>query len=74
MPSPLILSPCIQVCRIAEDTDLCLGCGRTLTEIAAWSSLTDRERRAVLTLLPGRLTAGPAGAASQDAASVLRSP
>ena len=40
-------SPCINVCRIDEVTRLCVGCLRTLDEIAAWSVLTDGERRAV---------------------------
>ena len=40
-------SPCINVCRIDETTRLCVGCLRTLDEIAAWSVLTDRERRDV---------------------------
>jgi hypothetical protein len=40
-------SPCINVCRIDEATHLCVGCLRTLDEIAAWSVLTDGERRDV---------------------------
>ncbi|HWM61977.1 MAG TPA: DUF1289 domain-containing protein [Rhizomicrobium sp.] len=36
-------------------TGLCLGCGRTLEEIAAWSALGDAERRAVMEQLPERL-------------------
>jgi predicted Fe-S protein YdhL (DUF1289 family) len=42
-----VSSPCINVCRIDEATRLCIGCLRTLDEIAAWSVLTDGERRAV---------------------------
>jgi predicted Fe-S protein YdhL (DUF1289 family) len=33
---------------------LCEGCFRTLEEIAAWSSMSDEERRAVLARLPAR--------------------
>jgi predicted Fe-S protein YdhL (DUF1289 family) len=40
-------SPCINVCRIDEATRLCAGCLRTLDEIAAWSVLSDSERREV---------------------------
>jgi len=40
-------SPCINVCRIDEATRLCIGCLRTLDEIAAWSVLNDSERRDV---------------------------
>jgi predicted Fe-S protein YdhL (DUF1289 family) len=40
-------SPCINVCRIDQGTRLCIGCLRTLDEIAAWSVLNDSERRDV---------------------------
>ena len=40
-------SPCINICRIDEATRLCAGCLRTLDEIAAWSVLSDSERRDV---------------------------
>jgi uncharacterized protein len=40
-------SPCISVCRIDEASGLCVGCSRTLDEIAAWSVLDDDARRAV---------------------------
>jgi uncharacterized protein len=43
-----IASPCISVCRIDAATGLCVGCARTLDEIAAWGSLDDEARRAVL--------------------------
>jgi predicted Fe-S protein YdhL (DUF1289 family) len=40
-------SPCINVCRIDDATGLCVGCLRSLDEIAAWSVLSDHERRDV---------------------------
>jgi len=49
-----VASPCINVCRMNPDTALCEGCLRTLDEIAAWSSLTSKEKRAVLDRLPAR--------------------
>jgi predicted Fe-S protein YdhL (DUF1289 family) len=30
------------------DGDVCIGCGRALDEIIAWSSATDSERQAIL--------------------------
>ncbi len=39
-------SPCVNVCRL--DGGICVGCGRTIAEIAAWSSMNDAERRMVL--------------------------
>ena len=40
-------SPCISVCRIDDASGLCIGCLRTLDEIAAWSMLDDAGKRAV---------------------------
>jgi uncharacterized protein len=50
-----ISSPCIQVCAVSGETGFCIGCGRTLREIAAWRSLTEQERMAIMETLPGRL-------------------
>jgi predicted Fe-S protein YdhL (DUF1289 family) len=33
---------------------LCIGCFRTLDEIAAWGGMTNEERRAVVESLEGR--------------------
>jgi predicted Fe-S protein YdhL (DUF1289 family) len=38
------VTPCVGVCRMAAD-GFCLGCRRTLAEIAGWSALDDAERR-----------------------------
>jgi len=37
-----------------DATGLCVGCLRTLDEIAAWSVLDDDARRTVLASLPAR--------------------
>jgi hypothetical protein len=47
-------SPCIDVCKVDASTGLCVGCGRTLDEIAAWSTLDDDGKRAVWSELPAR--------------------
>ncbi|WP_146536377.1 DUF1289 domain-containing protein [Rubripirellula reticaptiva] len=39
-------SPCINVCAIGI-SGVCLGCHRTLDEIAVYSQLTSDQRRAV---------------------------
>jgi len=49
-----VASPCTSVCRIDESSGLCVGCLRTLDEIAAWSVLDDDARRAVVASLPAR--------------------
>jgi len=36
-------------------TQLCLGCGRTLPEIARWPRMESAERRVVMALLPARM-------------------
>lgn len=52
-------SPCIKVCVVEPDTGLCLGCARTLPEIAAWSALDAESRRRIMAELPGRQRARP---------------
>ena len=48
-------SPCTKVCAIEPMSGLCLGCGRTLTEIEHWLSLTASERAEVMAKLPLRM-------------------
>jgi len=36
------------------DRGLCLGCARTLDEIARWAQMSDTERDRILAELPGR--------------------
>jgi predicted Fe-S protein YdhL (DUF1289 family) len=47
-------TPCIDVCEMDACSGLCVGCGRTLDEIAGWADMSKEERRAIMTLLPGR--------------------
>jgi predicted Fe-S protein YdhL (DUF1289 family) len=51
----VILSPCVRLCAIDPATGLCVGCGRRLAEIANWVGYSDRERRAIIAVLPARL-------------------
>jgi predicted Fe-S protein YdhL (DUF1289 family) len=53
--APVLETPCVIVCLLDTEFGLCIGCGRTLEEIAGWASMTDRERRAIMALLPARL-------------------
>lgn len=39
-------SPCVKVCKI--ENGACVGCGRTLEEIAQWSKMSNAERQRVL--------------------------
>lgn len=47
-----INSPCVNVCRMQGS--LCLGCYRTLDEIAGWSQMSDAEKKQVLNKVAGR--------------------
>lgn len=55
-------SPCRNVCVMHEPSGHCIGCGRTLDEIALWSVFDDDDKRALCALLPARLQALPADA------------
>jgi hypothetical protein len=50
-------TPCIQVCVIDPGSRLCVGCGRTVNEIAAWGGLDESARLAIMARLPARLAA-----------------
>ena len=61
-PPVAIKSPCVLVCTVDGDSGLCLGCHRTLPEIARWSAFSDDERAAIMAELPARRDRiGPAG-------------
>ena len=47
-------SPCISVCVMDATNGVCIGCLRTLDEIAAWSVLDADARRAVLAAIEER--------------------
>ncbi len=53
MPNNAVASPCIKVCRVHED--VCVGCGRSLWEIANWGRFTDEEKRAAIARAADRL-------------------
>ena len=53
-----VASPCISVCRMDAVTGLCVGCLRTLDEIALWGALDDDARRDVLEAIAVRRAAG----------------
>ena len=50
-------SPCISICRMDIDTGWCVGCLRTLDEIACWSLLDDTEKEGVCAELSRRRVA-----------------
>lgn len=52
----VVSSPCVQVCCIEPVSGLCLGCYRTLPEIATWSRKTDTERGFIMDALESRMS------------------
>jgi predicted Fe-S protein YdhL (DUF1289 family) len=50
-----IESPCTKVCVVHPAAKLCIGCGRSLDEIARWIDLNAAERQRIMALLPLRL-------------------
>lgn len=49
-----VTSPCVNICRMDADNTLCLGCFRTLDEIAQWSRVADETKLAILTAVAKR--------------------
>lgn len=54
MSAAPIVTPCIKVCVVDGESGLCLGCFRTLSEIAGWSALPPETRDRVMADLPAR--------------------
>lgn len=62
----MIESPCVKICTLDARSRQCLGCGRTVDEIARWIEMNDAERARIIAELPWRLAASraePANAA-----------
>jgi predicted Fe-S protein YdhL (DUF1289 family) len=51
-------SPCVGVCKLDRSQNMCIGCGRLLAEIAAWSRMTPEEQHKVRELSAARLKPG----------------
>jgi predicted Fe-S protein YdhL (DUF1289 family) len=47
-------SPCLKVCVMHPDAQMCIGCNRSIEEITDWSQMTGDERVVILQELPGR--------------------
>ena len=50
-------TPCVQICVVDPRSGLCIGCGRTVAEIAAWGAMPEPQRRAIMAELEARLIA-----------------
>ena len=59
----MVKSPCVEICQMNAQRAVCIGCYRTLDEIARWPEMSDAQREAVLAELPARRSAGRIAAA-----------
>jgi predicted Fe-S protein YdhL (DUF1289 family) len=50
----LIATPCVKICLIDGESGLCVGCQRTLVEVASWGRLSDAERAEIMAGLAER--------------------
>lgn len=48
-------SPCLDICSLDLSDEYCIGCGRSLDEIAGWLKASEAERRVIVDKLPERL-------------------
>jgi predicted Fe-S protein YdhL (DUF1289 family) len=49
-----VMSPCKSICIMDAKSNMCVGCKRTIDEIACWPMMTDDERRSVVDSLKAR--------------------
>ena len=49
-----VASPCQNICQINPQTGYCVGCLRTIDEIADWLEMSDDEKRKLLNQLDQR--------------------
>jgi predicted Fe-S protein YdhL (DUF1289 family) len=50
-----IQTPCVQICVVDPLSALCIGCGRSVAEIAAWGAMSEPERTEIMAGLGERL-------------------
>jgi predicted Fe-S protein YdhL (DUF1289 family) len=48
------VSPCVGVCTLDRQSLFCIGCARSIAEIAQWPRLSAEEKRRVIEQLPSR--------------------
>ncbi len=49
-----VASPCIRLCELDANKQLCVGCWRHIDEIIAWSKVGELERRDILERVQAR--------------------
>lgn len=49
-----IQSPCVKLCVVHPEERICVGCLRSIDEIASWSRMSPAERSTIMAELPAR--------------------
>ena len=47
-------SPCVNICIVHPQANICTGCFRTIDEISNWSRMSESERKGIIKVLPNR--------------------
>ena len=47
-------SPCVNICIMHPQANICTGCFRTIDEISSWSNMSESERKRIIKELPNR--------------------
>ena len=48
MNQDLFISPCIGICTLDQDSQVCIGCGRSKDEITKWFQLSYDEKMLIM--------------------------
>ena len=49
-----VMSPCKSICIMDAKSNMCIGCKRTIDEVARWPMMNDDERQKVVDALKTR--------------------
>ena len=49
-----VVSPCVNICIVHPQANICTGCFRTIDEISSWSNMSETERKGIIKELPNR--------------------
>jgi predicted Fe-S protein YdhL (DUF1289 family) len=49
-----VLTPCLGICRVNKDSQLCEGCFRSPAEVAEWLFYSDEKKRIIMRKLSTR--------------------
>jgi predicted Fe-S protein YdhL (DUF1289 family) len=50
----MVKSPCINICKINNDSGLCIGCYRNVDEVSNWIHFTDKQKKIVISKIQKR--------------------